>query len=423
MSDALAARSAISGAGQSAAGRPGLDFRRMALLAGGTLGTFAGSTSTVTIPLGVMLVPIATSFGWSRTTVATAFLAQTLSQALCFPLAGWLADRFGTRACLLFGFAALGVTLFAIAASPASPWAFYGLFALSGVGGVLASTMVIAKLVAEWFTERRGFWLGLVGGVGNGLGGMVMPAVSGLLVVALGWRHSFALIGLFVLVCALPVAWASLRSPPGMEAGTRARWSEVPLAGHSFAEAMRSPLFWAIFSAVPLGGGALTGVFANTVTILGTQGLSAAGATLVVTLFALTCVIVEPLVGHILDLAARPRRAAFFYVLAIVGLLILAHAHTLPVAIAGGVLTGMGLGVEFSVLPYLLSRYFGLRDLGAICGVAYTGALIANGVSPVALNAAYDHFGSYVLGIYAIAVMMVYALVVFVLLPRFDRAH
>lgn len=403
----IAASPAVSGSAQG----------KGMLLFGATLGTFMGVTSMIAIPLGVMLVPIADAFGWSRTAVAGAFTALSLSQAVAYPIAGRIADRFGTRRTLLIGFIGVALTLLAVAAAPPVPFVFYALFVVAGVVGVLGSTMVVAKLVAQWFQERRGFWLGLVGGAGNGLGGMVMPALTGIMVVNFGWRQSFAMIGGFILLVGLPIVFATLRSPPSDAASED--MADVP--GMSFLEVMRSPLFWAVFTAVPIGGGALTGVFANAVTILDSQGLSVTLATIAVTLFALICVIVEPLVGHMLDSAARPRRVVGYYVLAVVGLVVLAHAHTPLWAVIGCLLTGLGLGAEFSVLPYLLARYFGLREMGTISGVAYAGALASNGISPLILNASFDRLGSYAPGVYVVAAMMVYALVVFYLLPAFPE--
>ncbi|WP_260929625.1 MFS transporter [Novosphingobium sp. 9] len=397
----------------SGAGRTGLLF-------GATLGNFLGVTSQVAIPLGVLLVPIAQDLHWSRTSVAVAFTTLSLAQAAMCPIAGWIADRFGTRRTLLTGFAALGLTLLAVSAAPAWAPMFYALFALAGIVGTLASTMVLAKLVSEWFRERRGFWLGLVGGIGNGLGGMIMPGLTGLMAVELGWRLSFAAIGGAMLLVGLPILATTLRSPPVAQSG-----GEKPeaLAGARFAEAMRSPLFWAIFAAVPIGGGALTGVFANTVTVLTTQGIPVAAATGIVTVFALVCVGLEPLAGHMLDGAGRPRRVALFYAGAICGLLLLAHAHTVIPALVGAALTGIGLGTEFSVLPYLLARYFGLREMGAIAGIAYAGAMVSNAISPLLLNGAYDRFGFYAPGLYAVAGLMALALVIVLLLPAFPRAE
>jgi MFS family permease len=213
----------------------------------------------------------------------------------------------------------------------------------------------------------------------------------------------------------LPILFFTLRSPPAAQGVG----PHTDLPGQSFSQVMRSGLFWAIFAAVPIGGGALTGVFASTVTVLNTQGISAGEATFAVALFALVTIVIEPLVGHILDSASRPRRAAAFYAVAVAGIFVLANAHAFATALVGCVMTGFGLGAEFTVLPYLLSRYFGLREMGAISGVAYAGALFANGISPVILNASFDRLGSYSPGMYVVAALIAFAFVVFLLLPRF----
>lgn len=391
------------------------------LITGATIGNITGVTPTVTAVFGVLLMPIAADFGWSRTAVAGAFSALSLANAAMFPLAGRLADRFGTRRMLVTGYFLLGLAILGLSLLSPTPWRFYAAFALTGAIGALPSNMLICKLLSEWFDDGRGFWMGLTGGVGNGVGATIMPLIAAALMGAYGWRKAFVGIGLIVLLVGLPVAWATLRPPPAASGG--AVGGEAPLLGMSLGEAMRAPLFWVLFSAVPVGGGCLTAVFANTVPIMVGHGLSVGQATVVVAAFALTCTVWEPLVGWLLDRSRRPRQVALFYFAAAGGIAILANATSFPLLIAGGVLAGIGLGSEFSVLPYVLSRYFGVKAMGAISGIAFAGVLTATAIAPVALNAEFDRTGRYTVAMAVVALMLVYTGIVFLLLGPYPAAH
>lgn len=412
---AVAAGSSALGAaplGLTGAGRsvivPTLEARAR-LVTGATIGTFLSVTSTVTIPFGVFLAPIATEFGWSRATVAGGFTALALANALMFPVAGRLADRLGTRAVLLIGYALLGLAVTGLSQLPRTPLAFYAMFAVIGGIGALPSSLIISKLLSEWFDSTRGFWLGFCSGVGNGAAGMLMPLVAVTLMGALGWRSAFVVFGVSVLVIGLPVTFALLRPPPARVVD---RDAEVELDGMAPGEAMRTPLFWTLFVTVAVAGGCLLTVFANTISVLTARGIDIGRATLVVSIFAFVCTFWEPLIGFILDRNSRPRFAAPFYVCAAAGLILLGHAHSYPLVLLGGVLTGIGLGSE-CVLPYLLSRYFGLRAMATISGVAAAGQLISMAVTPVLLNYVFDRTGSYALGLDAVAALMLYTSVAF----------
>ncbi|WP_174274617.1 MFS transporter [Sphingomonas bacterium] len=410
----------------ASSGRPAIvadGLRNAPLLAGAVAGTLLGTTPTLGAVFGIFLVPIATEFGWSRTQVAGAFSAMAVAAMIFYPVAGRLADRFGTRAVLLAGFALQGVFTLALSRLIPNAALYYPAFALAGAAGALSSNMVIAKLLSQRFDRGRGFWMGLVGGIGNGVGSILLPILAASLLVGHGWRGTFVIIGCIVLLVGLPIIWLTMKEPA----------SRPPAAGEPVAailsppeiglgEALRRPLFWVIFSAVPIGGGFLTGVFMNVAPMLQQRGVSLEQATSVIALFAAVTVLWEPLVGYMLDRTSRPRCVAPFYFLAVAGLLILANATHFGVLLLGGGLAGIGLGAEFSVLPYVLSRYFGLGAMGAISGVAFAGVLGATALAPMLLNGGFDMLGSYKPGVYVVAGCILYTATVFLFLDTYpDR--
>jgi len=398
---------------------PSSGSSKVRIIFGTTIGNLLGINCTVCSVFGLLLVPISQEFGWSRTAVAGAFTAISLANAVALPIAGRATDRWGARPVLILGYLLLGLAILALAMIRPNPVCFYLLFTLTGAIGSLPSSMALAKLLSEWFDEGRGFWLGLTDGVGNGVGSMLMPLIAAFLMTRYGFRTAFTGIGLIVLLVGLPVAWFTLRAPSGLIA-TGAPEDEL-LAGLSVGETLRRPLFWLIFSAVPIAGGSLTAVFANTVPIMESRGLSLSQTMTIVSIFSLICVIWQPLVGFFLDRSDRPRNVAPFYAMAAVGLVMLMKAHGfVPLAVAGA-LTGIGLGAEFSVMPFVLSRYFGLRSMGTIVGISFVGVLVANALIPVVLNFAYDRTGSYAPALALVTAMLVYNMVVFLCLGRYPN--
>lgn len=388
---------------------------------GATIGNMLGTTSTVAAVLGTLLVPISLDFGWSRTEVAGAFMAASLAGAATFPLAGRLADRVGTRKVLLVGFALLGAAILGLSAAPANRPAFYALFACAGAVGTLPSTMVLSKLLSQWLDGGRGFWMGLTSGIGNAVGATAMPILAAVLMSAYGWRAAFAGVGGLVLAVGVPVAWLLLREPG--HAAQRQAHAPVhrEVAGKTLHAAIRDPLFWLILSAVPVAGGALTAVLSNTVPIVMSRGLGIGQATGVVAAFAMVCSVWKPLVGFMLDRSDRPIMVAPFYACAAVGVVGLAHAQDFKVLLLTGVLTGIGLGSEFSVMAYILSRYFGLRAMGSITGIAYSVVLCSNAIIPLALNLAFDRLGTYAPALYIVAGLLLYNAMLFLFLRRYPK--
>ena len=56
---------------------------------------------------------------------------------------------------------------------------------------------------------------------------------------------------------------------------------------------------------------------------------------------------------------------------------------------------GMAAGVEYDLMAYLVSRYFGLKHYAAIYGALYAFFALGAGVGPYIYGAAYEASGSY----------------------------
>jgi len=56
---------------------------------------------------------------------------------------------------------------------------------------------------------------------------------------------------------------------------------------------------------------------------------------------------------------------------------------------------GLGVGFEFDLLAFLISRYFGQRHYGVIYGCFFTVIAFGGGLGPVVYGYAFDSTGSY----------------------------
>jgi MFS family permease len=89
------------------------------------------------------------------------------------------------------------------------------------------------------------------------------------------------------------------------------------------------------------------------------------------------------------------------------------------VLVLGGALMGVGMGTEFGVLPYFISRYFGLRWFGMIAGVMYSAVIIAQGITPYLMDVDFDHHRSYLLSLHVIEAVLVAGAALIAALPRY----
>ena len=383
---------------------------------GCTLATLVSSAPVVNATFGVFLVPISRDLHWTRAEVTSLLSITAAACALSYPLVGRAADRFGARRV-----AAIGNALFALAIASA---ALLGparlpdmlLFAVLGVTAAIPSGVVFSKLVAGWYDRERGFVLGIVGGVGNGVGASAMPFVAAFAVGLWGWRAAYVAIGVLVFAVG-QASIAILREPPAAVPPER---GVAP--GLAFGEAVRTRHFVAVLALAAFGAGALNAVFTHLIPMATDRGLSATEGAATMAVMALTGSAWQMAFGALLDRTGTPRIMAPVFLLAIPGIVLLAGAHSATPLFVGAVLAGLGLGTEYAAIPYLVSRYFGLRSFGAINGVASGINAVVIGATPTLVDLGYDRTGSYRDGIAGAALALVLAACLAMVMPRFARA-
>jgi MFS family permease len=367
---------------------------RNGVLAACVVGNAVSMTPAVHSVFGHFLVPLSATFGWTRASISAVLGIMAVTGAVVYPLAGRWADRHGARgmvlaANLLF---ALGIALLAF--TDGSLVRFYATFLVISIAGSVASTPIFSKVIADWFDRGRGFALGLSAGGGNAVGSIAMPVIAALLISTLGWRAAYLGLAATVLLIGFPVLLFLLRDVPRRAAGAiDAEASDR--TGLTLRDAMRLPRFWVILLGIALGAGCTTAIFSHVVPILGDRGIDIATGTAVVSVFALVTSLWQIATGQLLDRIPTPRVVAPMYAMAIAGLAVLEWGSGTPLLLAGGALLGIGLGAQYGALPFLIARYFGLGAFGTIVGVMYSAVIVAQGGTPVLLDAAYDAYGSY----------------------------
>jgi MFS family permease len=101
--------------------------------------------------------------------------------------------------------------------------------------------------------------------------------------------------------------------------------------------------------------------------------------------------------------------------------MLLLLSASFPLALVAAALLGSALGAEADLMPYLLSRYFGLERFGELYGYAFSAYAIAGGTGPFVMGWLYDTVGSYRPAVLLFAGMTAAAAVLIARLPRYGR--
>ena len=343
---------------------------------------------------GLFLIPISTEFDWSRAAVSFVLFIIAIAGAISYPIVGRMIDRCGARPVILTGNLLFAAAVASVSFVEASRIQFYSAYAIIGICAALPSSVMFTKVIASWFDQRRGLFLGIAGGLGNGIGAALSPLFAYALISSYGWRAGFQGIGAVIILIGFPVLYLLLKDPPqGASLSTTKHLEKT--AGLSLAEALKTHTFWIILAAIALGAGCMTAIFAHVVPMLLDRGVPAKQATTVLAMFSLVTAGWQIGIGYMLDRIPKPWIAAPFYLLALIGLILLEATSSYPLLLLAGLLMGLGLGTEYGVLPYFLSRYFGIRHYGAISGSMYGVIVLTQGLTPFLMGLVFDVTGTY----------------------------
>ncbi len=346
-----------------------------------------------------------------------------LTTAVCTPLSGWVADRWGVRPVMAVGVLALA-------------GAFYGLGHISTLGDVYwmrllmgvslscAGLAICVVIVSRWFVGLRGTALGLML-AGTSLGNALFPTLTVSWIQDLGWRAASTYVAILPLLL-LPLILVALKEWP-------ARLGLEPYP----AEAASAPRGHARDGAADIG-------YAS---ILRRKEFWLLGATAFCTFYSILALTYN-LFRHVDDLGvSRDTAAGLFFPLFIGGLagklgsgvlsdwlgrrltwllglscmlvgmalLITQRTELLVVAIS---LFGLGWGGNYTLLQAATADAFDARSLGRVMGAITVLDAGGGAMGPWITGLLYDRYGSFTVGFGVMAVLIGLAIVMVSLLGR-----
>ncbi len=380
-------------------------------------GVFVSFASIVVYTFGVFLKPLTGTFHWSRTQVSTSFALAALTVAFCSPLLGQLLDRFPARRVVLPCTIVYGVALASLAFLTPHLWHLYAVFATVGVVGNGTTQLAYARVVSAWFDKHRGQALAAVM-AGSGLGSMVFPPVAQALISRFGWRMAYAALGALILVTAVPLASTFLYEPGLAAAHERAASKKERVA----RLALSAP-FLGIAAALLLFSFATNGLNTHWAALLSDSGATAEQAALILSVAGAAALFGKLGTGYLLDRFRAGRVAAVLLGLCALGFALTLRAYSWPVAVTSAILVGTGMGAESDVVPYLLTRYFGLERFGTLYGYTWFVYAVAGATGPIVMGAVFDRTRSYHAALVVSLAMVVGAALIFSALPRYQTPN
>lgn len=157
---------------------------------------------------GFFTSPISEAHAWPREIYSLAMAIQNLLWGLATPIAGALADRYGSARVLIGGavFYAIGTVVMAMAATPAMLYLGGGV--LVGIGIAASSFGIVMAAFGRLVPPEKRSWAFGIATAAGSMGQFIFAPLGGVLIPAFGWFEALIILAactLLIIIFALPL--------------------------------------------------------------------------------------------------------------------------------------------------------------------------------------------------------------------------
>jgi MFS family permease len=373
------------------------------------LGIALGMSPLPFYTIGVIAGPLAQEFGWGIDTVLSGLAVFTLTSMAATPTIGALSDRIGVRRVALTSIFLFSLSFMAFSLNNGSLLLYYGLWMLLAACGAGTLPITFTRAISSWFNVKRGLALGLAL-IGTGIAGAMVKLLAAAITAEHGWRAAYLVVGALPLLIALPVGLLFFRDVDDPKAADRAAQlrtlhtasaNMAPVYGLTLRQALVDWRFWLLaLLFVPLSF-AVGGPIPNLETLFGSKGFNTGDAVFIASCLGYAVFCGRLLGGFLIDHIWAPAVGCALLMLPAISMYLMASdAMGYGTAILAVVLLGIAAGMEYDLLAYLVSRYFGIRSYAAIYGCLYAFFGFGAGFGPAAFGRVFEATGSYNVALY-----------------------
>ncbi|HTF93806.1 MAG TPA: MFS transporter [Verrucomicrobiae bacterium] len=357
----------------------------------------------------VLIHPLESEFGWSRTMIASAVSMNLLLFGFAAPLSGYLIDRVGPRKVMMGSLLLLIVGVSGTMVMTQF-WQFFlvwGIIVGIGAGGV--GSVLTATVGNRWFIAKRGLALGILGSASSTGQIIFLPLFMAMITYA-GWRlGSMALI--IVAMILLPLIFLFMRDDPA-EVGLQPYGAGDPQAAVGGATSLRGmsaksatitgreiishPTFWLLSGSFFVCGGTANGLIGTHLIPheieIGIPQIAAAG---ILGLMGALNMVGTIFSGWMIDKVPPHRWLALVYVLRGCSLLILPFVHNYVGMVGFAIIYGLDWFATVPPSMAITADTFGRQNVGKVYGWIFMSHQVGAAIMASAAGAVRTYIGDY----------------------------
>ena len=346
---------------------------------------------------------MAEDLDWSRSSISLVQTTYLLVSALAMPIVGRFADRYDMRWVLAMSlvFASVGIGLIGYLDARWQVFLLYGvIFALGNTG---ASLIPVGVMINRWFATGRGMANAVVSS-GGAVGQLVIIAILASALGSIGWRTSYATLGVLTAVLCLPLVIFGVRSRPAPDqsrdgAPVASSGRSTGLEPYDDSPPLRAVLgagqFWLCALMFSCCGFLDFFVITHIVAFATDQGMSTVLAGNMLALMGLLALAGVLTSGALADRLGAPRPVILCFILRTSAFASLLLFQSTPMIMFAALLFGFTFMMTAPLTVVFAENIFGSYRVGVVSGIFTTAHHFGGGTGAFMGAAIFDWRGSY----------------------------
>ena len=342
--------------------------------------------------LGLFLKPVSESFGYGREIFAFSLALQNLFWGLFQPLAGAIADKYGTAKVIILGSILYALGLYITATADGFIDLHLGAGILIGMGIAGTGLGVVLPAMARMVRpEKRAFALG-IGTAAGSAGQFLLIPVAREFLVTYGWQMALVImaIGSLSMILFTPVFKDDKKTGTGTDDESKQNLREA------LREASKHFHYWLLIAGFFVCGFQLAFITVHMPSYLADKGFDSSVAATSLSIIGLCNIVGSLTAGHLSGIYSKKWILAFIYgARSIVIVLFLVFPISLFSVYAFSFATGFLWLATVPPTSGLVAQMFGLKYMGTLYGIVFLNHQIGSFTGVWLGGYLFDTTGSY----------------------------
>mgnify|MGYP001156927169 FL=1 len=324
----------------------------------------------------VFYIHLQNEFNAGRFLISSTLSIMIIAAGVFAPICGQLVDKFSLKNLLSIGAIIFGIGLILLGFCQTYYQFLIVYGSIVALGMTLFGNLATSKLISNWFKKKIGSAIGYAT-LGISLSGVFIPPISVYLISLYGWRATYIIFGIFLIVFFVPFCrYLIINKPSDINQNVDNEKlpeeidNSVTDKMMNIVDILRVPTFWILILIFSLQFCANLGVYSHIFPYATDLGFNASKAGIAVSVGALGAALGKIVFGKLIDMISAKKTLWVSVSIQGFGIILVSLFSSYYPLLISIFIMSLGLGGSVPLMNILFSKTFSPINFGKALGIA-----------------------------------------------------